>query len=336
VRFPRHGVGAITNGRNPRNLSFSLFQRPEGDSPATAVGLLLIGVFVLAFQDSLVKFVSGETSYWQFQTLRSLSNISISIGLAAMSGGLALLRPGNAAAVYLRAAFLTITMFCFFAGAPYLDIAQMAAGLYTYPIFVTLLAAPVLGEKVGIWRASAVFLGATGAAVVLNPWDDGFELVQLLPLGAGFFYACNILTLRRACRRESPLALAFAVAVLMCASGVVGSVSLSTIAVPAQFIETMPFIAVGWPELTLYIVGFALIASVLNLAGNICLSRAYQTADASLLAPLDFIYLLFAALWSRILFEQWPSSQALAGMVLIAGAGALTAWREQVRKRATP
>lgn len=315
-------------------MRFSLFQRPDGDSPVSAIGLLLAGVFVLAFQDSLVKFVSAQTSYWQFQTLRSIGNICIALLLAAMSGGLGLLRPGNAAPVYLRAAFLTVTMFCFFAGAPFLSVAQMAAGLYTYPIFVTLLATPVLGERVGAWRLGAVLLGATGAAIVLNPWADDFSPVQLLPLAAGFFYACNVLTLRRACRQESPLALAFAVAILMFASGFTGVVALSMWTVPADLVRTLPFIAIGWPQLTTFIIGFALLASVLNLAGNICLSRAYQTADASLLAPLDFIYLLFAALWSRILFDQWPDGHALTGMVLIACAGALTTWREQVRKRA--
>ena len=63
------------------------------------------------------------------------------------------------------------------------------------------------------------------------------------------------------------------------------------------------------------------------------MSRAYQTAEASLLAPLDFVYLIFIALWSRVLFDQWPTSQALLGMTLIASAGALTAWREQVKRR---
>ncbi len=55
-----------------------------------------------------------------------------------------------------------------------------------------------------------------------------------------------------------------------------------------------------------------------------------MTADASLLAPMDFIYLLFAAVWSKILFDQWPSGTALIGMVLIATAGIVIAWHEQV------
>ena len=75
---------------------------------------------------------------------------------------------------------------------------------------------------------------------------------------------------------------------------------------------------------------------MLNLTANICISRAYQTADASWLAPVDFSYLIFAAFWSQVLFDQWPTSNAIIGMTLIGTAGIITAWRERVvakRKR---
>ena len=130
-------------------MKLGLFEHPGGDRPLIALVLLLTGVFVLALQDSLVKFASSETSFWQFQTLRSLGNLSFVFILSLAAGNLVLMRPRNWRPVYLRAAFLTVCMFCFFAGAPFLSLAQMAAGLYTYPLFISLLAGPVLGERVG-------------------------------------------------------------------------------------------------------------------------------------------------------------------------------------------
>ena len=298
-----------------------------------AIGLLMIGVFALAFQDSLVKLMSPETSFWQFQTLRSIGNVSIAVMLASLSGSYALLRPVKWRAVLLRSSFLMVCMFFFFSGAPFLSVAQMAAGLYTYPIFISLLAAPVLGEKVGLWRIAAIIIGAIGAAIVLSPWQEDFSQVQILPIIAGFFFACNVLTLRRSCRGESPLALAFIVGLMFLFCGLFGIVFLSIFPLPVDLQLRLPFVAIGWPELTWLVFGFAVFASVLNLTGNICLTRAYMTADASLLAPMDFIYLLFAALWSKIIFDQWPSNTAVVGMMLIATAGIITAWREQVSAR---
>ncbi len=314
-------------------MRIALFEGPGEDRPLAALGLLLTGVFALALQDSTVKLMAGDTSFWQFQTLRSIGNISFVLILALISGGIGLLTPKNWRAVYLRACFLTICMFCFFAGAPFLTVAQMAAGLYTYPLFVSLLAGPVLGEKVGLWRYGALALGVLGAGFILNPWDDNFSAVQLLPVLSGFFYAANILTLRRACRNESTLALALAVGVAFVVSGVAGIVFLTIFPLAEKTQLAIPFVAIGWPELSLTVLGFAIFASVLNITGNICLSRAYQTADSSWLAPLDFSYLIFAAIWSRLLFDQWPTTQALFGMALIATAGIITAWREQVVAR---
>ncbi len=311
-------------------MKFSLFQHPGGDRPLTALALLLTAVFALALQDSLVKLMSTDTSFWQFQTLRSIGNLSFIIILALASGSLGLMVPKNWRPVYLRAAFLMVCMFFFFAGAPFLSVPQMAAGLYTYPLFVSLLARPVLGETVGPWRIGALMVGASGAAFVLSPWQDDFSAVQVLPIVAGFFYATNILTLRRACRNESTLALAFAVGLVFIVSGSLGILLLSAFPPAAEVRAAIPFVAIGWPELTLTVALFAIFASVLNLTGNICLSRAYQTADASWLAPMDFSYLIFAALWSRVIFDQWPSSQALIGMSLIGSAGVITAWRERV------
>ena len=311
-------------------MTISLFDHSKTDRPLAALMLVLTATFVLAFQDSLVKLMSSDTSFWQFQSLRSFGNLSITVALAMFSGGIGLLVPKNWKAVYLRSAFLLACMFFFFAGAPFLTVAQMAAGLYTYPLFVSLLAGPLLGEKVGIWRYGALAFGAFGSCLVLSPWSSEFSSVQLLPILSGFFYAANILAIRKACRNESPLALAFAAGLGFLVTGLIGITLLTLFPLPNSLQESMPFVAIGWPELTLIVTGFALLSSVLNLTGNICISRAYQTADASWLAPMDYSYLIFAAIWSRIIFDSWPSEQALIGMAMIGCAGSITAWREKI------
>ena len=312
-------------------MNVSLFTRPKSDNTFTALILVLIATFALAFQDSLVKFMSSDTSFWQFQTLRSFGNLSFVVILAMVSGGINLLLPKDWKAVCLRSIFLLVCMFFFFAGAPFLTVAQMAAGLYTYPLFISLLAGPILGEKVGIWRYGALALGAIGSSLVLSPWSNEFSTVQLLPIIAGFFYAANILTIRKACKNESPLALAFAAGLGFLIFGLIGITILSLFPLSNSIRETMPFVAIGWPEITLLIIGFAVLSSILNLTGNICISRAYQTADASWLAPMDYSYLIFAAIWSRVIFNQWPSDQALIGMAMIGLAGGVTTWREKLK-----
>ncbi len=261
------------------------------------------------------------------------------MGLIVLLGwtasNLVLIKPVNWRPVLLRACFLTICMFFFFAGAPYLSPSQMGAGLYTYPLFISLLAGPILGERIGLWRISALMIGAAGALFLLAPWREQFNWIQVMPIIAGFFYAANVLTLRKACRHESPLALAFMVAVCFAVSGIMGSSLLSLFPLSAQLQAEMPFVAIGWPELSWFVLGFAVFASLLNLTGNICLGRAYQTADASWLAPIDFTYLAFAVVWGYLIFSKWPGINEWTGMFLIAFAGIVTVVRERKTKTAT-
>ena len=319
---------------NVKNYSkFPLFNAPKGDNPLNATGLLLLGVLVLALQDSMIKYISPQTSFWQIQSIRAFGNLALIISLAIAAGGLKLLVPQNWLPVYLRGTMLALCMFFFFAGAPFLSVAQMAAGLYTYPLFVSLLAGPVLGEHIGSWRITALIFGAGGALLILNPFASNFSTVQIMPIIGGFFYACNILILRRNCRSENPLALTFAVAIIFIVCSLLGITILNFFPPSIVIVTTMPFVAISWPELRMTLLFLILFCSFLNLTGNICLARAYQTAESSWLAPLDFTYLLFAAIWGRLLFGHWPTSQSLAGMVMIATAGMVIAWREGRRQQ---
>ena len=314
-------------------MKIDLFTHAQEDRPLFAIALLLIATFLLGFQDSLMKLMSSQTSFWQIQTLRSVGNLTLLLILASLSGGLLLLRARNWRGVYLRAAFLAVCMFCFFSGAPFLSVAQMAVGLYTYPLFVCVLAGPVLGETIGRWRVASILIGMVGAMLVLSPWKESFSTIQILPVIAGFFFACNILALRSLCRHESTLALAFAAGLVFSVSGLCGIVGLTLFPLSESVQNQMPYVAIGWPTLTLAVAAFAVLASVLNLTGNICMTRAYQTADVSLLAPLDFTYLIFAALWGKVIFDSVPPLSTLIGMLLIIAAGIIIAWREQHNKK---
>lgn len=299
------------------------------DRPALAVGLMLSALFLLALQDSIVRLVGGSTSLWQFQFLRSGLNLLLLLGIARVLWGTLPRWPGNIRAVAARSVLLVGAMVGFFGGVPELTLTQMAAGLYTFPLFVTLLSAVFLGEGVGPRRAAAVAVGATGAALILQPWAEGFRWLQMLPVGAGLCYAAMILVTRRHCRAESPVTLAFGVSLAYLAATVVGLGAIAVIRPGAAAQAAAPYLATGWPELTETVLAAVVVCSVLNLACNISLSKAYQSAESSWLAPFDYSYLIFATVWGFVVFADLPDTSTLAGMLLIASAGVFTAWREQ-------
>ncbi|MEO1329396.1 MAG: EamA family transporter, partial [Pseudomonadota bacterium] len=141
---------------------------PE-DRPSLAAALILLGVGVLSLQDSLVKLISDSVSLWQFQCLRAGGNLLLLLALGRLLYGGSPWRPVRLWAVALRSACLTVTMVLFFGAAPFLTLAEMGAGLYTYPLFIAIAAALFLGERVGPRRIAAIVAGFAGALLILRP-----------------------------------------------------------------------------------------------------------------------------------------------------------------------
>jgi drug/metabolite transporter (DMT)-like permease len=312
----------------------SIFEGSDFDRPGLAAGLMLSALVTLALQDSIVRLAGADTTLWQFLLLRSSGNVVLLLLVARALWGTAPKKPKRLWAVVARSLLLLAATMLFFGGVPTLTMAEMGAGLYTFPIFVTLLSVIVLREKVGLWRAGAVLAGATGAWLILQPASAGFHWLKLMPVGAGLCYAGVIILTRRYCRQESPVTLSFGVGVSYVTAGALGIAWFALAPASEATQAAMPYLARGWLPVPIAVLGLAALCSFLNVFANLTLTMAYQNAESSWLAPFDYCYLIFVTLWGLAIFGDFPNVSMLAGMALIAGSGTLTALREQRRNRA--
>jgi drug/metabolite transporter (DMT)-like permease len=300
------------------------------DHPRLAAGLMIFALALLSLQDAIIKLTSSDVSIWQFQFLRSSFNLIILFGSVAVFGGIRSIPPKNIGAVALRSLFLVGAMLCFFSGVPFLTLSEISAGLYLFPLIVTLLSRFVLGERVDGLRMAAVGAGFCGSMLILRPGAQSFEWVSVLPICAAFFYACMVLTTRKLCREEAPTTLACGTAVAFLLIGAAGLIVMPApeAAMAANSASTLwPYLLTGWHELTTITLLAVVACSALNLAANICLARAYQTAESSWLAPYDYSYLVFAAFWGFMIWGTVPELLTVVGMVIIAAAGIFVATR---------
>ena len=285
--------------------------------------MVITGGLVLGFQDTLVKASSTSTSYWQFLAIRSTLNLIFVVLFSLIFFSIKALIPQSLILVIVRSLLVGICMICFFSGAVSLDFSLMIAGLYTYPLFITIMANPLLGEKLNFSRVSGLTLGVLGSFFILEPWSTEISYVQLLPICAGFFYACNIIFIKRFCSKESPMALEAVRAIIFILIGIFGIIYAENI-LSASIKSELHFISEGWPEITSLIILICIVASISNLLGNVLIIKGYQKADGSLLAPFDFLYLVFAVLWGRIFLGVWPSFLDFIGLILIILAGIIS------------
>ena len=285
--------------------------------------MVIMGGLVLGFQDALVKAYSTYTSYWQFLAIRSTLSLTLVDSFSLIFFSAKALIPKSLILVIIRSLLLGICMICFFSGAVTLDFSLMIAGLYTYPLFITIMAKPLLGEKLNFSRVSGLTLGILGSFFILEPWRTEISYVQLLPICAGFIYACNIIFIKRFCAKESPMALETIRSIIFILISVLGIIYAENI-LSASIKSELHFISEGWPDITHLIMLICIVASISSLLGNILIIKGYQKADGSLLAPFDFLYLVFAVLWGRRFLGAWPSFLDFLGIMFIILAGIIS------------
>lgn len=298
---------------------------PTPDRTLTAAGMILVYATVIGFGDNFVRVVAVEAGLWQFHATRTAMALGL-VALLMRPLGLRL-RPVRLGAVVARSAIHGIAMLIYFGCLAFLPVAQVAAGLFTAPIFVLLISRFAYGHHIGPVRIAAVGVGFVGVILVLGPSAmSGASMAALLPVAAGALYALGNIATREWCAGESAetLLVAFFVAL-----GVLGLAGLAVLAVvPVAVPEgAAGFVQRGWvwPSGSFYFWTFVQAAG--SLVGVGLMIRAYQIAAASRVSVFEYIILPASALWGWLIWGEVLLLSAGVGMGLIALAGGMIALR---------
>ena len=208
-----------------------------------------------------------------------------------------------------RAACLVSSLSCLFVSLNYLPLAEATAINFTGPLFIVALSGPLLGERIGLGRWLAVTVGMAGALVVVRPGSEVFHWASLLPLVGAFFFALFNIVTRLLRADDSTLA------TLVHTFGI-GSVLMSPM-LPLVWIAPTP------AECLLFAA-----TGVLGFAAHFSIVRSLELADASTVAPLNYVRLVWAIGIGFALFGDLPGAATLAGGALIVASGLHVLWRE--------
>ena len=199
-----------------------------------------------------------------------------------------------------------------------LELATVAVIAYSGPLFITMLAVPWLGERVGIWRWGAVLGGFVGVVLVIGPGADTFTWFGILPAVAAFFYANSLVSTRRFDQSASHAA----VNLYAQAGAIAGSFIL--------LLTTSDAVMPGGSAAEVFTdLGFALLLGGFGGFGVYFLTLAYRRTPASLLAPFEYFGVLSALAIGWIVFSEWPVQRIFPGVLFIVGAGLVIILRER-------
>ena len=293
------------------------------DHTLLAAMLICAYAVVIAFTDNFVRVIAAEAGLWQFHAVRSAMALALVAALAAPLG--LRLWPRNLRAVAARSAVHGGAMLIYFGALAFLPVAQVAAGLFTAPIFVLLIGRLAYGQTIGPAKVLAVAIGFLGVVLVLGPQAmAGATLAAVVPVLAGALYAMGNIATRQWCAEERPEAMT---AGFFAAMGVLGLVGLVVLAFVPLNAAPGPdgFVLRGWvwPSGAFWFWTFVQAAG--SLAAVAMVVAAYQMADTGRVSVFEYAVLPASAMWGWMLWGEIQRPMAFVGMALIAGAGAVIA-----------
>lgn len=209
----------------------------------------------------------------------------------------------------LRAALLVVNLWTLFVGLTYIPLADAIAILFAAPLIITALSVPLLGEKVGIHRWGAVLVGLAGIFVVIRP-SGSMEWAVLLPLVSAIAFALFQIVTRKMAGTETTFVTLF----YSCA----GASVLST-----------PVALFFWSPLDLRQTAILLGAGALGAAAHLFTICALNVAQASFLAPFNYVRLIWAAALGYLVFGDVPGPYILVGSAIVIASGLYVMMRER-------
>lgn len=288
--------------------SFSIFSAWLGSGPTgPLLGLLAFALY--ATHDTVVKYLGGNYSAFQILFFSGLFSFPLII--------LMLLRdptPGTLHARHLwwilaRTAAMVTGWAAVFYAFSVLPLAQTYAILFSTPLLITLLSIPVLGERVGIHRGAAVLVGLAGVLIVLRPGGADLTLGHAAALLAAVCSAASSVIVRRIGRDERA-------AVLMLYPMLASVVVMGAL---------MPFVYVPVAAVDL---GAMVVVAALSFGAALCIIAAYRRAEATVVAPMQYSQIIWAALFGWLFFSEFPDWWTMLGALVIIASGLFILFRE--------
>ena len=143
--------------------------------------LMTLGMLCLSINDVVVKGLNLHFPVWEVVFFRALSGVIVSIGLVIIFG-VKSLKTKKPIRHFIRAFAAVGCVVFYFFGLKYLPLTENIAIVHSAPILAALLAVPILKEKLGIHRISAIIIGFVGVIIIVRPGSNVFQLVSILPI----------------------------------------------------------------------------------------------------------------------------------------------------------
>ena len=275
--------------------------------------ILMIAAFGFALMAALIKLAGSRLPVTQILFVRQIGMVIMLLPVLVTHFP-DVVRTQRFDLQLTRVLFALIAMLCGFTAIIHMPLAEATALGFAKSFFVTIFAVIVLKETVGVYRWSAVAIGFIGVLIMLRPGTDSFSIYGLMAVVGAASAGFVMVIIRLLSRYDSPNT------ILM-----FQAVGVAIVMIVPAILNWVPPTPREWAILAA--IGFV---SFFAQKANI---YAFKFGEASMLASLDYVRLIYATLFGWLLFSQLPGVATWVGAGIIVLASIYTVRRESRRKK---
>jgi drug/metabolite transporter (DMT)-like permease len=278
---------------------------------------VVIGMSMITTNDAIIKHITEVFNVGQIMFLRGALICVIFACVMRLRGQPVFQRRSLHRWSLYRALFELCATLFFLTGLSLLPIAVASTLGFSSPIFLALLAAVVLKEKVGLERWLIILIGFGGVLLITNPFAAGASWAVIFPIVCAFFVALRDIAIRYVPNDLPSTQVAFTNAWVVMIGGGLYSIYQ------------------GWGEADLQWYLWFIALGIALYSGYLCLIIGSRLGELSFIGPFKYISILLALLYGYLIWEETPTLTMLAGAAIIVISGIILLSSEKRRARKT-
>ena len=271
---------------------------------------MVIGLFLFSIMEVLIKWKVADYPVHQLVFFRASFGLIPCLIMVWQAGGISALKTRRPGEHFLRGLVGLSAMWLVFSAYETMKLADVGAILFAAPLFLTALAAPALGESVGLRRWTAVLVGFVGVLLIVKPGSTALQPAAIGVLTAASLFAVAMILMRRLGATENPGATTFYFSVFATAAG---------IAMIAMF---------GWVTPT---PRDFIALSMIGLIGGtaqLFVTQSLRLGEAAVVAPLRYSSIIWVVTFGYIFWGELPDMMVVTGLVIVICSGLYILHRE--------
>ena len=294
-----------------------------------AIILIIVGMSAVAFQDTLIKFISSETNIFLILFFRALLGIIFLTIFLKIKKKPIIIKTHYPILTVMRGLMFFTAFAMYFFSLTKLSLATAVTLFFVSPFFITILSMIFLNETIGIRRWIALVVGFIGVILVMDPKTDNFNIYAIFPLICAFLYALTMIIQKKTSLEDSLYSQVFHIYI----SATILSLIIGLVIGNGNYYDTsndhFQFIFRAWSLNNIYIILSFLFIGISGFVAFLCIFQAYRIGSPPSVAPFEYILIVLSLILSWVIWKETLTTKGYIGLIFIVIAGFYTFLREK-------